>query len=196
MFTGIITDIGSVVAIDKKGEKTFTLRTALPVRKLAVGASVACDGCCLTVVRKSTAKKTFDVQVSQETLSCTTLGGWKPSRRVNLERTLRVGDELGGHFVTGHVDAVAVIDIIETVGESKVIRFVVDDGEMIRLIAPKGSVTLDGVSLTVNEVKGNRFSVNVIPHTLGHTTLGLKKPGDALNLEIDLIARYLARPHA
>jgi riboflavin synthase len=190
MFTGIITDIGTVTAIDAQGETAFTLQTSFPMESVALGASIACDGCCLTVVEKG--GNSFRVQASRETLRLTTLSGWKTGTRVNLERALRAGDELGGHLVSGHVDGVATIESVEPAGESRVLRLRAPDA-LARYIAPKGSVTLDGVSLTVNTVEASRFSINVIPHTLQATTLGGRKAGDTLNLEVDLIARYLAR---
>jgi riboflavin synthase len=190
MFTGIITDIGTVESVTGKGEKTIALRTAFDTSKLAIGASIACDGACLTVVKKS--KGRFVAVASAETLSCTTLGQWRAGTRVNLERALKMGDELGGHLVNGHVDGACIIEKIRQKQGSKEIWLAVPKA-LKKYIAPKGSVTLDGVSLTVNEAKGKHFSVNIIPHTLKTTTLGLKKAGDKLNLEIDLMARYAAR---
>jgi riboflavin synthase len=190
MFTGIITDLGSVTAIEKQGETAFTLRTGFPMQEVAIGASIACDGCCLTVVEKGT--DWFKLQVSEESLARTTLGGWKTGTRVNLERALKAGDELGGHLVSGHVDGVAAVESIEDSRESRIIWLSAPQ-EFAKYIAPKGSVTLNGVSLTVNNVQNNWFSINVIPHTLKVTNLGALKIGDRLNLEIDLIARYLAR---
>jgi len=191
MFTGIITDIGEVVA---REDGRFTLRSGYPARGIAVGASIACDGACLTVTRVGDAGSgsTFSVDVSNETQSKTTLGDWTLGRRINLERALKAGDELGGHIVAGHVDGVARIVDLRPDGDSQ--RFAIEvPAPLAAHIASKGSVALDGISLTVNELEGNRFGVNIIPHTLTHTTLGDKRLGDRLNLEVDLIARYVAR---
>ena len=191
MFTGIITDVGEVVEI--KGEQ-FTLRSAYEAASIPLGVSIGCDGCCLTAtsVAAAGAGCRFTVDVSNETKSKSTLGAWQIGTRVNLERSLRAGDELGGHIVSGHIDAVAGIVDITPDGQSR--RFTFEAPEHLALyIAPKGSVALDGISLTVNEVAGNRFGVNVIPHTLTMTTWERKKPGDKVNLEVDLFARYVAR---
>lgn len=191
MFTGIITDIGEVA--DHKGGR-FEIRSAYDAASIALGASIACDGVCLTVttVEPHPPGALFSVDVSNETLSKTTLGDWKAGRRINLERALRAGDELGGHIVSGHVDGLARIVEIRPDGESY--RFTFEAPEHLAMyIAPKGSVALDGTSLTVNEVSGTRFGINIIPHTLTMTTWGAKKPGDHINLEIDQFARYMAR---
>jgi riboflavin synthase len=191
MFTGIITDIGEVVA--REGGR-FQIRSSYPAESIAIGASIACDGACLTAtaVRPSGSGSAFDVDVSNETLSKTTLGAWGPGRRINLERSLKAGDELGGHIVTGHVDGVARVVDIRPDGDSR--RFTIEvPADLARFIATKGSVALDGISLTVNEVGENRMGVNIIPHTLTHTTLSAKKPGDELNLEVDVFARYVVR---
>jgi len=191
MFTGIITDIGELIA--REGGR-FTIRCGYAAGGIAIGASIACDGACLTAtaVEPSGTGSAFTVDVSNETLSKTTLGDWSPGRRLNLERALRAGDELGGHIVAGHVDGVARIVDIRPDGDSR--RFVIEaPGELAAYIAPKGSVALDGISLTVNEVSANRFGVNIIPHTLTHTALGDKKPAGRVNLEVDLFARYVAR---
>ena len=191
MFTGIITDIGEVAG---HAGGVFTIRSAYDPASIALGASIACDGVCLTVTKVSAAGNgcEFTVDVSNETLSKTTLGAWQPSCRINLERALKAGDELGGHVVSGHVDALARIVDIRTDGESR--RFTFEAPEHLAMyIAPKGSVALDGTSLTVNEVSGTRFGINIIPHTLTMTTWGAKKPGDPINLEIDQFARYMAR---
>ena len=191
MFTGIITDIGELVARD--GGR-FAVRCGYAADGIAIGASIACDGACLTATEVSPAGKgsIFRVDVSNETLSKTTLGGWTPGRRINLERALRAGDELGGHIVAGHVDGVARIAGIAPDGDSR--RFTIEAPDALAgYIASKGSVALDGISLTVNEVSGSRFGINIIPHTLTHTALGDKKPGDRVNLEVDLFARYVAR---
>ncbi|WP_299836732.1 riboflavin synthase [uncultured Jannaschia sp.] len=194
MFTGIVTDIGTVRALDRRGDLRVRLGTAYDTDGLDLGASVACDGCCLTVVDRGTdaTGDWFDVDVSAESLSKTALGTWETGSRVNLERPLRVGDELGGHIVSGHVDGTAQIVSITPEGESK--RFVFEaPAALARFIAPKGSVALNGTSLTVNEVEGARFGVNMIPHTQTATTWGTSKVGDLVNLEIDTLARYVAR---
>jgi riboflavin synthase len=212
MFTGIITDIGEVVA--REGGR-FTIRCGYDADSIALGASIACDGCCLTVTNVTGAKGSdpshrtprsnttnqregsdpmaiFTVDVSNETLSLTTLRDWAPGRRVNLERSLKAGDELGGHIVSGHVDGLARIVEIRPDGESR--RFTFEaPAQLARFIAQKGSIALDGTSLTVNEVRGDHFGVNLIPHTLTHTTWGSKRAGEDVNLEIDPLARYVAR---
>jgi riboflavin synthase len=191
MFTGIISDIGEVT---RRAGGRFTLRSAYAAGSIAIGASIACDGACLTAVEVAPAGtgSTFTVDVSNETLARTTLGEWQPGRPVNLERALKVGEELGGHIVAGHVDGVGTILDIRPDGESQ--RFTVEvPAELARYLAPKGSVALDGISLTVNEVAGARFGINIIPHTLTRTTLGARRAGDRVNLEVDLIARYVAR---
>jgi riboflavin synthase len=191
MFTGIITDVGELSA--RQGGR-FTLRCAFAAESIALGASICCDGACLTVtdVAAAAGESCFSVDVSSETLERTTLRDWRPGRRVNLERALRAGDELGGHLVTGHVDGVAQILAIEPDGACR--RFAIAaDERLAPLIASKGSVALDGVSLTVNAVEDNRFAITIIPHTLTHTAFGDKKPGDGVNLEVDLFARYVAR---
>jgi riboflavin synthase len=191
MFTGIITDIGEVVSVCG-GQ--FALRSAYPADTIPVGASIGCDGCCLTAtsIKADGAASIFMVDVSNETRSKTTLGRWQAGTRVNLERPLRAGDELGGHIVSGHIDGVATIVDITPDSDSRRVTFEAPE-HLALYIAPKGSVALDGISLTVNEVAGNRFGVNVIPHTLTATTWESKKPGDQVNLEVDLFARYVAR---
>lgn len=190
MFTGIITHIGTVRRIEKSGDWTFTIGVENFTKTLAIGASVACNGVCLTVTKKG--NYGFVVQASKETLARTTLGKLREGSKINLERALKVGDELGGHFVSGHVDGLARLDTREKVRDSTRLTFLVPR-ELRRFIAEKGSVTLDGVSLTVNGVAGSRFWVNIIPHTLSQTTLGARKRGDAVNMEVDIIARYLAQ---
>jgi riboflavin synthase len=196
MFTGIITDLGRVRRIGRGDLVDLTIATAFDTSAIALGASIACSGVCLTVV--AVARGEFSVQASAETLVRTTIGEWEEGTPVNLERSLRVGDELGGHLVAGHVDGLA--RIVECRPDAESVRFVFDaPDELARFIAPKGSVALDGVSLTVNEVSGRRFGVNIIPHTLACTNLGAAIPGQRMNLEIDLIARYVARligPHS
>jgi riboflavin synthase len=191
VFTGIITDVGEVIG--REGGR-FAIRSGFDADGIDIGASIACDGCCLTVVtvRPDGVGSAFTVDVSNETLSKTTLGSWAPGRRINLERALRAGDELGGHIVSGHVDGVARILDVRTDGESRRLLFELP-APLARFVAPKGSVALDGTSLTVNEVQGARFGVNLIPLTLTQTTWGRKKPGDEINVEIDLFARYVAR---
>ncbi len=190
MFTGIITDVGRVRAVERQGDTRFTVETAFAMETVPIGASIANNGVCLTVVEKGPGW--FAVQASAETLSKTTLGGWGEGTRINLERALKVGDELGGHIVSGHVDGVATVVDVRPDGESK--RFTFEaPANLAKYIASKGSVALDGVSLTVNEVDGARFGVNIIPHTQDATTFGALKAGDRVNLEIDMLARYVAR---
>lgn len=191
MFTGLITDVGEV--IDKSDGK-FTLRTAYKLRTEDTGLSICCDGVCLTAtaIKPLSSGAEFSVDVSNETLAKSTLSNWVPGSRVNLERSLKVGDELGGHIVSGHVDGVAKIVSITQDGPSRRILFEAPE-HLSRYIAPKGSVALDGTSLTVNEVAETHFGVNLIPHSLTVTTWGAKNPGDLVNLEVDVFARYVAR---
>ncbi|MBM3643867.1 MAG: riboflavin synthase [Alphaproteobacteria bacterium] len=197
MFTGIVTDIGEVVGVaagGATGDLRFTIATRHDLGPIALGASIACSGCCLTVVSKgrSGERHSFDVEVSAETLSKTHLGGWQAGTSINLELSLKLGDELGGHLVYGHVDGQARIVGLRAEGGSK--RFTFEaPAELARFIASKGSVAIDGVSLTVNEVAGERFGVNVISHTSAMTTLGRAREGQAVNLEVDMLARYVAR---
>lgn len=193
MFTGLITDIGEVRAV---GDGKFDIACRYDLDDAAIGKSIACDGCCLTVTGIPTGPDGFSsmfcVDVSDETLSCTTLGAWNQGRKVNLERSLTPSSELGGHIVTGHVDTIA--RILERKKDGNSVRFTLDvTTELARFIAPKGSVALNGVSLTVNKVEGTQFGVNLIPHTLQATTWGDLKAGDNVNLEVDLLARYVAR---
>ena len=190
MFTGIVTDLGRVRAVEPRGDSRFVFETGYDTADLAMGASVACSGACLTVVDKG--EGWFAVDVSAETLSKTTLGGWRAGTPVNFERALKIGEELGGHMVSGHVDGVAPLVAAGEEGDSRRLTFEAP-AELARFIAAKGSVTLDGVSLTVNEVEGRRFGVNIIPHTAAVTSLGGLAVGDRVNLEIDLVARYLQR---
>lgn len=193
MFTGIVTDVGKVRHVEKRGDTHIVIATKLDVSQIEMGASVACSGACMTVVDKGTAKdRWFAFTASGETLSKTTLGSWKAGDAVNLERPMRVGDEFGGHIVTGHVDAVAEIVSVKPEGESVRMVFEVP-AKLARFVAQKGSVALDGVSLTVNDVDGSRFGVNIIPHTKKVTTFGRAKPGTKMNFEVDLMARYVAR---
>jgi len=190
MFTGIITDIGTLREIRPSSDPVFVIDTALDLNDVALGASIACAGVCLTVIEHGA--DWFAVQVSAETLARSTLKAWRAGQRINLERALKVGDELGGHIVSGHVDALAEIVERRREGDSERFAFRVPDA-FARAVAPKGSVALDGVSLTVNEVQGARFGVNIIPHTLSHTTFGAAKVGDPVNFEVDMLARYVAR---
>jgi riboflavin synthase len=194
MFTGIVTDLGEVLSLSGETDRRITLRSAYPPDALALGASVACSGVCLTVTEKGTDKSGhwFAVDASAETLRVTSLGGWKPGTKVNFERPLKVGDELGGHIVSGHVDGVGRLEAVQPEAHSKRLSFSLPEA-LARFVAQKGSIAVDGVSLTVNAVQGNRFEVNIIPHTLAVTTLGALKPGDPVNIEIDVMARYLAR---
>lgn len=197
MFTGIVTDIGQVVTLEQAGDLTVRIATRYDPAGIALGASIACDGVCLTVIdcgleASGVLPGWFDVQVSAETVSKTNLARWVEGRRVNLERALKVGDELGGHIVSGHVDGVAKITEMQTEGDSTRISFDVPE-PLARFIAPKGSVALNGTSLTVNEVSGTTFGINVIPHTQTVTTWGDASVGDMVNLEIDTLARYVAR---
>lgn len=190
MFTGIVTDLGEVREISRQGDMRLVVATGFDTGDLALGASVAHNGVCLTVIEKG--PDWFAVQASQETLSKTTMDAWTVGRRLNLERALRLGDELGGHLVSGHVDGLA--HLVDRRPEQDSLRLVFEAGaELSRFVAPKGSVALDGVSLTVNEVEGSRFGVNIIPHTQRMTTLGMLEIGDPVNMEIDMLARYVAR---
>ncbi len=191
MFTGIITDIGRVRAVAQTDrDRRYEVQTAWDVEGIDLGASVSHAGVCLTVVDK--ADDWFAVEVSGETLARTTLGAWAAGTPINLERATRVGDELGGHIVSGHVDGLG--EVVEITPEGGSHRLTIEAPEPLhRFIAAKGSITVDGVSLTVNAVEGRRFGLNIIPHTWEATTLGRLKVGDAVNLEIDMLARYLAR---
>jgi riboflavin synthase len=198
MFTGIVEDVGRIRSLKPGKDARIEIETKLPAGNFAIGASVACSGACLTVIDRGALATGgwFAVEASPETAARTTLGQWRVGSPVNLERALKLGDELGGHLVSGHVDGLGRIRSIRKVGEGAA-GSTVFELEVPRLLAPyiaaKGSVTLNGVSLTVNSVDGERFSVNVIPHTLAVTTFGSVKEGDEVNLEIDLLARYVAR---
>jgi len=194
MFTGIITDLGRVTEIETRGDTRLVIACGYDPATIDIGASIACSGVCLTVVERGTRAggAWFAVDASRETMDRTTLGRWAVGARINLERALRLGDELGGHLVSGHVDGVGEIVSIADEGQSK--RFVLRaPAGLARFIAPKGSVALDGTSFTVNEVDGNSFGINVIPHTQAVTTWGLVSAGNRVNIEIDLLARYVAR---
>ena len=191
MFTGIVTDVGEILAVDPlEVGRRLTVSTSYDTAGIALGASIACNGACLTVVKKGEGQ--FAVDVSGETLNKTTVGEWTAGRLINLERALRAVDELGGHLVLGHVDGLARVALLTREGENHRIEIEVPD-ELKKYIASKGSVTLDGVSLTVNEVRDCLFGVNIIPHTWDNTSLAGLKAGAAVNLEIDIIARYVAR---
>ena len=192
MFTGIVTDIGTIIELEKRGDLRARVTTNYDMSTVAIGASIACDGICLTVIK--TGSNWFDVEISAESVEKTHLkfGTWVIGASVNLERALRVGDELGGHIVSGHVDG--VVEIVDMKDEGDSTRFVfLAPSDLQKFIAPKGSVALNGTSLTVNEVHSSQFGVNVIPHTKEVTTWGSSKIGDFLNLEIDTLARYVAR---
>lgn len=191
MFTGIISHLGTVKAIDTSpAGQHLTMQVGFDLSDVALGASISHAGCCLTVVAKE--GDTYRLDVSNETLSLTNLGQWQVGTQVNLERALKVGDELGGHIVSGHVDGVAELLSIHSDGESRRLRFRVP-APLHRFIAPKGSVALDGISLTINEVEDRVFGVNIIPHTWEHTTLSQTRVGSFVNLEVDRLARYAAR---
>lgn len=190
MFTGIITDVGEIIELEQRGDLRARIKTAYDTSGIDLGASIASDGVCLTVI--SLGDNWYDVEISAETVSKTNLASWEEGKQVNLERALKVGDELGGHIVSGHVDGVAEIIKMQDEGDSTRISFKAP-AELAKFIAEKGSVTLNGTSLTVNEVDGNEFGINVIPHTQQVTTWGGAKVGDLVNLEIDTLARYVAR---
>ncbi len=190
MFTGIITNVGTIEALEKRGDLRARIKTGYDTGTIDLGASIASDGVCLTVV--DLGPGWYDVDISEETVSKTNVGGWTVGKSVNLERALKVGDELGGHIVSGHVDGVAEIVAMTPEGDSTRFTFKAPDA-LARYIAPKGSVALNGTSLTVNEVDGATFGVNIIPHTQEVTTWGEAKVGDLVNLEIDTLARYVAR---
>ncbi len=193
MFTGIITDIGRVLNVEQQGDLRARIGTGYDIDGIDIGASIACDGVCLTVVALGrTPQNWFDVQISAESVGLTNVGGWQADMRINLERALKVGDELGGHIVSGHVDGMAEVTAMHTQGDSTRITFAAPTA-LAKFIAPKGSVALNGTSLTVNEVEGASFGVNLIPHTQEVTTWGDVVLGDKINLEIDTMARYVAR---
>ena len=201
MFTGIVTDIGEIIELEQRGDLRARIKTSYPTEDIALGASIACDGVCLTVIEIG--DHWFDVEISSETISKTIIGypgqnkdavAWHVGCKVNLERALKVGDELGGHIVSGHVDGVAQIVQLEVVGDSTEVLLEAPK-ELARFIAVKGSVTLNGTSLTVNKVDGNSFCINFIPHTKTVTTWGQMRLGDAVNIEVDTLARYVDRLH-
>jgi riboflavin synthase len=192
MFTGIVTDIGEMLGVEERAEglRQLTIGCAYDPASIAIGASICCSGVCMTAV--ATGKASFSVDAAAETLRVTTVGRWQKGTRVNLERSLKIGDELGGHLVSGHVDGIATLTAREDLTDMARLTLRVPKA-LARFIAQKGSIALDGVSLTVNDVAGEQFSVLIIPHTLSVTTLGVLKAGDALNLEVDVMARYAAR---
>jgi riboflavin synthase len=192
MFTGLVTDVGEVLSVEERAEdlRQLTIACAYDVASLAIGASICCSGVCMTAV--ATGKDNFSVDAAAETLALTTVGRWQKGTRVNLERSLKMGDELGGHLVSGHVDGLAELIAREDLTGMARLALRVPK-PLARFVAQKGSVALDGVSLTVNEVTADTFSVLIIPHTLVVTTLGALKQGDILNLEVDVMARYAAR---
>jgi riboflavin synthase len=195
LFTGIVSDLGVLAsAKPSHGLKRLRISCCYPARSIALGASILCDGVCMTVVAKGGGAKGswFEVEAGAETLQLTTVAQWKVGKKINLERALKIGDELGGHIVTGHVDGVAKVALRENLGDMARIRLHAPKA-LSRFIAAKGSVTLDGISLTVNEVKGEEFGVFIIPHTLAVTNWKTIEPGAAVNLEVDLMARYAAR---
>ena len=195
MFTGLVSDVGEVVAVEERNDvRRLRIACAYPAESIALGASIACSGPCLTAVAVGQAdgRTWFDIDAGWETLDRTTLGDWKVGRPINLERSLKVGDELGGHLVSGHVDGMAAVVSREDLGTTT--RFVFEaPAPLARFIAEKGSVALDGTSLTVNSVEGTRFSVLLIPHSLRNTTWHAVQTGDKVNLEVDTMARYAAR---
>ena len=194
MFTGIVTDIGHVRSIERPGDVRIAIDTIYDTQDIDIGASIACSGVCLTVVEKGCdgEQNWFVVEVSDETLDCTTLGDWGQGQAINLERAMRPADEFGGHIVSGHVDGVGELVKVDEVADSKTYRFRVPQ-DLKPFIAAKGSIAVDGVSLTVNRVEAEDFEVNLIPHTQKVTTLGMLAEGDKVNLEIDMLARYVAR---
>ena len=193
MFTGIITDIGKVLELEQRGDLRARIGTSYDVDGIDLGASIACNGVCLTVIALGREPQNwFDVEISAETVGATNVGGWVEGSRLNLERALKVGDELGGHIVSGHVDGVANVVGVRDEGDSTRVTFRAPE-ELAKFIAPKGSVALNGTSLTVNEVQGADFGINFIPHTKSETTWGDVAEGDAINIEIDTMARYVAR---
>ena len=194
MFTGIVTDIGTIAKVTQSGDTRFDVLTAYDTDTIDLGASISHSGVCLTVIEKGKGADGdwFAVEASKETLDVTSAGKWQEGTKLNLERALKMGDELGGHIVSGHVDGLAEITAITPEGDSQRYTFKTTSA-LMPFIAPKGSVTLDGTSLTVNEVEGLTFGINLIPHTQEVTTWGLSKVGDIVNLEIDVLARYVAR---
>lgn len=195
MFTGIVTDIGEILELEQRGDLRARIASSYPAAGIDIGASIACEGVCLTVVEKgpgAAGRDWFDVEISAESVSITNLASWKIGKKLNLERALKVGDELGGHIVSGHVDGVAEVVAMTPEGDSLRVTFRAPEA-LAKFIAQKGSVALNGTSLTVNEVSGRDFGVNFIPHTQKVTTWGGVALGDKINLEVDTMARYVAR---
>ncbi len=190
MFTGIVSDIGTITKAQQKGDLRLTIACGFAPESIKLGDSIACNGACLTVVE--ILKDGFAVQLSAETIACTAKNSWQIGNKLNLERSLKMGDSLDGHIVSGHIDGVATIQNIEKSGDSHIVTISAPPA-LAHFIAQKGSVTLDGIALTVNNVENNLFTVNIIPHTWQNTTLSHKHTGDQLNLEIDMLARYVAR---
>ena len=190
MFTGIITDIGELISLDKQGDWQLRIKTHWNTKDIDIGASIACSGICLTVLDRK--GDYFDVSASMETVTTTTLQTWQLGKKINLERALGLGDELGGHIVSGHVDGITTLSEIKPDNDSYRLKFLIDD-KFKGLIASKGSVCIDGISLTVNSVTDSNFDVNIISHTWNETTLGNCVVGDTANLEIDMLARYVSR---
>lgn len=191
MFTGLIQDIGTIRVFDNtRGDAQYEIQTNIDLSEVAIGASICCSGCCLSVTEKT--KNTFKVDVSQESLNKTIIGSWQKKSRVNLEPSLKLGDEMGGHIVSGHVDTTTEIIDIKKEGDSHRLKVALPKN-FEGFIASKGSITIDGISLTVNEVEQTHFGVNIIPHTWERTTLADRKVGDKVNIEIDMLARYVAR---
>jgi len=193
MFTGIVSDVGRITQLEQRGDLRARISTVFDPDGIDLGASIACNGVCLTVITKGTDDTGwFDVEISAESVSKTNINEWAVGSRINLERALRLGDELGGHIVSGHVDGVATVTDMQEDGDSTRVTFEAPE-HLAKFIAPKGSVALNGTSLTVNDVKSNTFGVNFIPHTKSVTNWGDTKTGDRINLEIDTLARYVAR---
>ncbi len=190
MFTGIISDIGTITKAQQSGDLRLEITCSFVPKTIKLGDSIACNGVCLTVV--GVLNNSFAVELSAETVNCTATNSWQIGKKLNLERSLKVGDTLDGHIVSGHIDGVATIQNIEKSGDSHILTISAPP-ELSKFIAQKGSVTLDGISLTVNHVENHQLSVNIIPHTWQNTTLNHRKIGDQLNLEIDMLARYVAR---
>ena len=190
MFTGITESIGLIKSISKKDPIEYKIETKMPLKDIKIGSSIMCSGICLTVIKKN--KKSFFVNLSEETLKVTTAINWREGTKINLEKSLKVGDEIAGHFVSGHVDGITVLKEKKILKKSTLLNFILPK-KISNFICEKGSVTLDGVSLTINNVSNKQFSINVIPHTNKVTTLGKLKKGDKVNIEVDILARYIRR---
>ena len=188
MFTGITENIGVIKSISKRDPIAYNIETNMILKDVKIGSSIMCSGICLTIVKKN--KKSFYVNLSEETLKVTTAKNWKVGTKVNLEKSLKVGDEIAGHFVSGHVDGITELEEKKVLKKSTLLNFALPK-KIAKFICEKGSVTIDGVSLTINTVFKNKFSINIIPHTNKVTTLGKLKKGDMVNIEIDILARYI-----